>query len=100
MEMEVEEHIGAARHERTEGRSGQRNGYRQRAWDTRAATVEGLKARSPVPLWGSTMPQGGPRPPTPVASTRPHGDCQRDLRRCSSEVSRPLPAPDERLQQG
>lgn len=40
MEMEVEEHIGAARHERTEGRSGQRNGYRERAWDTRAGTVE------------------------------------------------------------
>jgi len=27
MEMEVEEHIGAARHERTEGRSGHRNGF-------------------------------------------------------------------------
>jgi len=32
MEMEVEEHIGAGRHERTEGRSGYRNGYRERAW--------------------------------------------------------------------
>lgn len=40
MEMEVEEHIGAARHERTEGRSGHRNGYRERTWDTRAGTVE------------------------------------------------------------
>ena len=40
MEMEVEEHIGAARHERTEGRSGHRNGYRDRTWDTRAGTVE------------------------------------------------------------
>ena len=28
MEMEVEEHIGAGRYERTEGRSAHRNGYR------------------------------------------------------------------------
>ena len=36
MEMEVEQHVGAARHERTEARSGHRNGYRQkREWDTR-----------------------------------------------------------------
>lgn len=40
MEMEVEEHIGAGRHERTEGRTGQRNGYRERTWDTRAGAIE------------------------------------------------------------
>jgi transposase-like protein len=40
MEMEVEEHIGAARHERTEGRTGQRNGYRERTWETRAGAIE------------------------------------------------------------
>ena len=40
MEMEIEEHLGASRHERTAGRSGHRNGYRQRSWDTRAGTVE------------------------------------------------------------
>ena len=40
MEMEVEEHVGAARHERSPGRVGQRNGYRQRNWDTRVGTVE------------------------------------------------------------
>ena len=40
MEIEIEEHLGASRHERTEGRSGHRNGYRQRSWDTRAGTVE------------------------------------------------------------
>ena len=40
MEMEVEEHLGAARHERTPGRKGQRNGYRQRLWDTRVGAVE------------------------------------------------------------
>jgi putative transposase len=40
MEMEVEEHLGAARHERSPGRTGQRNGYRHRSWDTRVGTVE------------------------------------------------------------
>ena len=40
MEIEVEQHVGAGRHERTEGRSGHRNGYRTRSWDTRAGTVE------------------------------------------------------------
>jgi putative transposase len=40
MEMEVEEHIGAGRHERVEGRSGHRNGYRERTWDTRAGAIE------------------------------------------------------------
>ena len=40
MEMEVQEHVGAARHERSAGRTGQRNGYRQRSWDTRVGTVE------------------------------------------------------------
>jgi putative transposase len=40
MEMEVEEHVGAARHERSPGRTGQRNGYRDRSWDTRVGTVE------------------------------------------------------------
>ena len=40
MEMEVEEHVGAARHERSARRVGQRNGYRERSWDTRVGTVE------------------------------------------------------------
>jgi transposase-like protein len=40
MEMEVEEHLGAGRHERSSTRTGQRNGYRQRDWDTRVGTVE------------------------------------------------------------
>jgi transposase-like protein len=40
MEMEVEQHIGASRHERAEGRTGQRNGYRERTWDTRAGAIE------------------------------------------------------------
>ena len=40
MEIEVDQHVGAGRHERTERRSGHRNGYRARSWDTRAGTVE------------------------------------------------------------
>jgi putative transposase len=40
MEMEIEQHVGAARHERTPERSGYRNGYRRREWDTRVGTVE------------------------------------------------------------
>jgi putative transposase len=44
MEMEVEEHVGAGRHERSPGRTGQRTGQRQRNWDTRVGTVE-LKVR-------------------------------------------------------
>jgi putative transposase len=40
MEMEVQEHVGAARHERSAERVGQRNGYRERSWDRRVGTVE------------------------------------------------------------
>jgi len=41
VEMEAQEqHVGAARYDRSAGRTGQRNGYRQRSWDTRVGTVE------------------------------------------------------------
>jgi putative transposase len=40
MEMEVEQHVGAGRHERSPSRTGQRNGYRERSWDTRVGTME------------------------------------------------------------
>ena len=40
MELEVSQHVGAQRHERTAARTGQRNGYRERAWDTRAGTID------------------------------------------------------------
>jgi putative transposase len=40
MELEVTRHVGAARHERTAERTGQRNGYREREWDTRVGTLE------------------------------------------------------------
>jgi|SRR5829696_2365242 putative transposase len=40
MELEVTQHIGAARHERRPARTGQRNGYRERSWDTRVGTID------------------------------------------------------------
>ena len=39
MEAEVEAHLGAGRYERSEERSGQRNGYRERPWDTRVGSI-------------------------------------------------------------
>lgn len=40
MELEVEQHLGAVRFERTPARTGQRNGYRERSWDTRVGSIE------------------------------------------------------------
>ena len=40
MELEVTQHVGARRHERTLARTGQRNGYRERGWDTRVGTID------------------------------------------------------------
>ena len=40
MELEVTQHVGAERHARTVERSGQRNGYREREWDTRVGTID------------------------------------------------------------
>jgi transposase-like protein len=40
METEVAGLIGADRHERTPDRTGHRNGYRMRTWDTRVGTIE------------------------------------------------------------
>jgi putative transposase len=42
MEVEVSQQLGAERYERTAERAGQRNGYRERDWDTRVGTL-GLK---------------------------------------------------------
>jgi putative transposase len=39
MDLEVAQHLGAGRHERTPERTGRRNGYRERAWDTRVGTI-------------------------------------------------------------
>jgi transposase-like protein len=40
MEIEVAQHLGAERYERAADRSGERNGYRDRTWDTRAGSIE------------------------------------------------------------
>jgi transposase-like protein len=39
MEIEVSQQLGAERYERTGERMGQRNGYRERDWDTRVGTI-------------------------------------------------------------
>ncbi len=53
IEAEVEQRIGAARHERTDARTNSRNGYRPRAWDTTAGTVH---LQIPKLRHGSFMP--------------------------------------------
>ena len=40
MDLEVAQHVGAGRYERALTRTGQRNGYRDREWDTRVGTIE------------------------------------------------------------
>jgi putative transposase len=40
LELEVAQHVGAERYERKPERTGQRNGYRERAWDTRVGSLE------------------------------------------------------------
>lgn len=40
MELEVSQQLGAERYERTAERAGQRNGYRERPWDTRVGSIE------------------------------------------------------------
>src|SRR5262245_2749398 len=40
MEIEVAQHLGAEKYERGAERSGERNGYRDRTWDTRVGSIE------------------------------------------------------------
>lgn len=40
MDLEVSQQLGAERYERTPERTGQRNGYRERPWDTRVGSIE------------------------------------------------------------
>ena len=53
MEVEVSQHLGADRHERTGERAGYRNGYREREWATR---VGALDLRVPRVRDGSYFP--------------------------------------------
>jgi putative transposase len=40
MELEVAQHLGAERYQRSPERQGERNGHRERSWDTRVGTLE------------------------------------------------------------
>lgn len=40
MELEVEQQLGAGKHERNAERKGYRNGHRSREWDTRVGSIE------------------------------------------------------------
>ena len=40
MEIEVAQHVGAEKYERGIERTGERNGYRDRTWDTRVGSIE------------------------------------------------------------
>src|ERR671929_41560 len=40
MELEVSQHVGAERYERSLDRTGYRNGYRERSWDTRVGSID------------------------------------------------------------
>ena len=39
MELEVAQHVGAEKYERGIERTGERNGYRERTWDTRVGSI-------------------------------------------------------------
>src|SRR6266581_7610443 len=53
MELEVAQHLGAERYQRSPERHGDRNGYRDRNWDTRVGTLE---LRVPWVRDGSYLP--------------------------------------------
>ena len=40
MELEVAQHVGAEKYERAANRTGERNGYRDRQWDTRVGSMQ------------------------------------------------------------
>ena len=72
METDVEGVVGAGRHERSDGRTTDRNGYRDRALDTRVATLnlrvpklrQGLT--SPT-FWSRAEPRRRPRSRPPLS---------------------------------
>ena len=50
MELEVSHRLGAERYQRTTGRKGQRNGYRERTWDTSRLRKKGVSVKLPCKL--------------------------------------------------
>ena len=79
MAFDVEGQIGAARFERSEARTTQRNGYRPRAFDTRRGTLElkipKLRKGSYFPSWSR--------------AARPSRRSWRCSRRCGTRGCRP-----------
>ena len=81
MEMEVVEHVGAARHERSVECVGRRNGYRQGNWGTRVGIAqlsvprvnEGGYFPPLLEYVGGPAPRG-PSPSNPLAA-RTTGPC-------------------------
>jgi putative transposase len=65
MEADVEGLVGAARHERSGERTTHRNGYRDRAFDTRLGSLQlripKLRQSSYFPPFGSVQKLGGMR---------------------------------------
>jgi hypothetical protein len=71
MELDVEGACGAEHGERSPGRVNQRNGYRERDWQTRAGTVE---LRIPKLRRGSYFPAGRRTPGGPGSGDRERSD--------------------------
>src|SRR5216683_140307 len=51
MELEVAQHLGAERYQRSPERHGERNGYRDRNWDTRVGTLPLPQARRHLSIY-------------------------------------------------
>jgi hypothetical protein len=67
MEAEVAQHVGADMYERTAARTRERNGYRDRSWDTRVGSIElrVRRVRDSGYYPDSRMGAAGSKAPTP-----------------------------------
>ncbi len=64
IELEVSQHVGAERYEHNPTRTAQRNGYRERQWDTRmgsiACTCRGCATVATIPAsWSRACQPSG-----------------------------------------
>ena len=67
MELDVAQHLGAERYQRSPDRQGERNGYRERTWDTRVGTLEIVRLDPGSTRWAprprrSSVDSDGPSP--------------------------------------